>query len=121
MPEIARAEAMAWPEKVWELIYKQRATLKGNYPPKPGLGPLALLPLESPSLTPPCYMSPPPSNATGMVASSFENVFKVGMGIIDQMQGILIPDEAIMQCHSGTGWSVQGDVKSKSMQLVGPR
>ena len=49
------AEETAWARIACELIYKWRATLKGNYPPKPGLGPLALLSLDSPSLTPPCY------------------------------------------------------------------
>ena len=55
MPEIVRAEEKAWAKMAWELIYKWRATLNGNYPPKPGLGPLALLCLLTPSLNPPCY------------------------------------------------------------------
>ena len=55
MPEIARAEAKAKAKIVCELIYKRRATLKGNNPPKTGLGPLALLSLDSSSLNPPCY------------------------------------------------------------------
>ena len=58
LPEITRAEEEARAELAWELIYKQRATLKGNYPPKPGLGPLTLPFLDSPSLPPPCHTSP---------------------------------------------------------------
>ena len=55
LPKIMRAEEMAKARIVCELIYKQRATLKENYPPKPGLGPLALICLFTPSLNPPCY------------------------------------------------------------------
>ena len=55
MPEIVRAEEKACAKMAWELIYKWRATLNRNYPPKPGLGPLALLSLDTPSLNPPCY------------------------------------------------------------------
>ena len=55
MPKIVRAEEKAWAKMAWELIYKWRATLNGNYPLKPGLGPLALLCLLTPSLNPPCY------------------------------------------------------------------
>ena len=55
-PEITRAEAEAGARIAWELIYKQRATLKGNHPQKPGIGPLALLCLLTPSLNPPCYI-----------------------------------------------------------------
>ena len=50
-----RAEEMAKARIAWELIYKQRTTLRGNYPPKPGLGPLALLCLLTLLLNPPCY------------------------------------------------------------------
>ena len=56
LPEIVRAEEMAKARIVCELIYKQRATLKGTYPLKPGPGPLTLLSLDSPSLNPPCYI-----------------------------------------------------------------
>ena len=51
MPEITRAEAKAKDKPGWELIYKLGATLNGNYPPKLYLGPLALLSLDTPSLT----------------------------------------------------------------------
>ena len=54
IPEIMRAEEKAWAKMAYELIYKYRATLNGNYPPKPGLGPLALFCLLTPSLNPPC-------------------------------------------------------------------
>ena len=54
-PEIARAEEEARAELAWELIYNSGTTLKGSYPPKLGLGPLTLLSLDSPSLSPPCY------------------------------------------------------------------
>ena len=46
---------MARAELAWELIYKQGTTLKEDNPPKLYLGPLTLLSLDSPSLTPPCY------------------------------------------------------------------
>ena len=55
MPKIARAEAKAKAKRGWELIYKRGATLNGNYPSKLYLGPLALLSLDPPSLTSPCY------------------------------------------------------------------
>ena len=42
-------------ELAWEPIYKQGTTLKGDNPPKLYLGPLTLLSLDTPSLTPPCY------------------------------------------------------------------
>ena len=58
MPRIARAEDKSESKQAWELIYKRRSTLKGNNPPKPWPGPLALLSLDTPSLTSPCYMSP---------------------------------------------------------------
>ena len=107
MPKIARAEAMARAELAWELIYKQGTTLKGDNPPTLYLGHLALLSLDSPTLTPPCYMSPP-LNLTVPVASSIKNVSKAGMRIINQMWGILIPDISIAQCHSGTGQRMWG-------------
>ena len=65
MPEIAGAEEKAWAKMAYELIYKYRATLNRNYPPKPGLGPLGLLCLLTPSLNPPCYRSPPPQMRPG--------------------------------------------------------
>ena len=55
MPELAGAEDKAKAEMAWELIYKREATLNVNYPPKLYLGPLALLSLDTPSLTSPCY------------------------------------------------------------------
>ena len=55
MPELAGAEDKAKAEMAWELIYKREATLNGNYSMKLYLGPLALLPLDTPSLNPPCY------------------------------------------------------------------
>ena len=54
-PKITRAEAMARAELASDIIYKWRATLKGNYPLKPGLWPWALLCLLTPSLNFPCY------------------------------------------------------------------
>ena len=55
MPKLAVAEAKAKAKQGCELIYKLGATLNGNGPPKLYLGPLALLSLDTPSLTPPCY------------------------------------------------------------------
>ena len=55
MPELAGAEDKARAKIGWELIYKREATLNGNYPQKLYLGPLALLSLDTPSLTSPCY------------------------------------------------------------------
>ena len=55
LPEIARAEAMAKDKIACEPIYKQRTTLKGKQSPKTMLRPLALLSLDSPSFTSPCY------------------------------------------------------------------
>ena len=101
MPEIVRAEAMARAEIACVLIYKRRATLNGKRSPKTGPGPLALISLDSPSLTSPCYMSPPPSNATVPVTSSVENISKTGMGTIVQMWGVL---KSVAQHHSGTVW-----------------
>ena len=69
VPKLAGAEEKAKAEMACELIYKLGATLNGNDPLKLYLGPLALLSLDTPSLTSPCYMSPPPSNATVLVAS----------------------------------------------------
>ena len=54
-PELTGAEAKAKGKQGWELIYKLGATLNANGPPKLTLGPLALLFLDTPSLTPPCY------------------------------------------------------------------
>ena len=53
MPKIARAEAMARAEIVCELIYKRRNYSKRETSPKT----VARTP-GTPSLTPPCYMSP---------------------------------------------------------------
>ena len=96
-----------------QLIYKRRTTLNGNCPPETGPGPLALLCLLTPSLTSPCYMSPPPSNATVLVTSSVENISKgtkVSVGTIDQMREHprrgRVPDELVTWCHSGTEWWV---------------
>ena len=55
LPKIARAEGTAEARIACELIYNSGTTLKGSYCPKPGLGPLTLLSLDSPSLNPPCY------------------------------------------------------------------
>ena len=56
MPKLAGAEEKAKAEQAWELIYNDGTTLKGNHPPpKPWPGHLALLSLDTPSLTPPCY------------------------------------------------------------------
>ena len=96
LPEIVRAEAMAKAKIACELIYKRRATLNGKRSPKTRLRPLALLCLLTPSLTSPCYMSPP-SNATVLVASSIKNVSKAGAVV--QMWGVL---ESVVQRHSGT-------------------
>ena len=54
--KITRAEAKAKDKPGWELIYKLGATLNGNYPLKLYLGPLALLSLDTPSLTLPVTM-----------------------------------------------------------------
>ena len=56
MPKLAGAEEKAKAEMACELIYKLGATLNGNDPPKLYLGPLALLSLDTPSLTSPCYI-----------------------------------------------------------------
>ena len=55
MPEFTGAEDKAKAKRGWELIYKLGATLNGNGPLKLYLGPLALLSLDTPSLTSPCY------------------------------------------------------------------
>ena len=65
MPKIARAEAKAKAEIACELIYKLGAILNGNGPPKLYLGPLALLSLDTSSLTSPCYIS----TTIGMVST----------------------------------------------------
>ena len=66
-PEIARAEEMAWARIAWELIYNSGTTLKGSYPLKPGLGPLTLIYLDSPSFTPPCYTIIEPRDFRGVL------------------------------------------------------
>ena len=55
MPELAGAEEKAKAKQGCELIYKLGATLNGNGPLKLYLGPLALLSLDTPSLTSSCY------------------------------------------------------------------
>ena len=55
MPRIARAEDKDKAKTACELIYKKGSTLKGKQSPQTRLGPLALLSLDTPSLTSPCY------------------------------------------------------------------
>ena len=81
MPELTEAEAKAKAKQGWDLIYKLGATLNGNGPPKLYLGPLALLSLDTPSLTPPCYTTrsgplPPISPHTNLVLFYLSFVFK---------------------------------------------
>ena len=59
MPELAGAEDKDKAKQGWELIYKLGSTLKGNGPLKLYLGPLALISLDTPSLTSPCYTATP--------------------------------------------------------------
>ena len=64
MPKITRAEAKQGLNSVGTNLQKADTTLNGNDPPKPRPGPLALLSLDTPSLTSPCYnvSTSPPTN-----------------------------------------------------------